>query len=58
MACERQRTTESDIVVVVELVDGLDLSSNVEFLNIVVEVLDGRVLLITAKDQLGFLSPT
>lgn len=42
----------------VELVDGLNLSSDVEFLNLVVEILDGRVLLITAKDQLGFLGPT
>lgn len=51
----RGSVAESDIVVVVELVDGLNLSSDVEFLNLVVEILDGRVLLITAKDQLGFL---
>lgn len=52
-----KRTAQSDIVVVVQLVHSLDLSTNVEFLNLGVEVLDGRVLRITAKDQLGFLLP-
>lgn len=41
----------------VELVDGLNLTTDIEVLNIVVEVLDGGVVLITAKDQLGFLGP-
>lgn len=50
-------TAESDIVVVVELVDSLDLTTNVEFRHLGVEVLDGRVLRIAAKDQLGFLVP-
>ena len=52
-----KRTAQSNIVVVVQLVDSLDLSTDVEFLNLGVEVLDGRVLRITAKDQLGFLLP-
>ena len=41
----------------VELVDSLELATNVEFLDLGVQVLDGRVLLISAKDQLGFLRP-
>ena len=41
----------------VELVDSLDLSTNVELLDLGVQVLDGRVLLVSAKDQLGFLLP-
>jgi hypothetical protein len=42
---------------VVELVDGLNLATNVKFLNLGVEIFNGRVLSITAKDQLGFLLP-
>lgn len=48
---------QSDIVVVGELVDGLDLSTNVELFSLGVEVLDGGVVLVTTKDKLGFLLP-
>lgn len=41
----------------VELVNSLDLSTNVELLDSVVQVLDGRVFRVSAKDQLGFLLP-
>lgn len=41
----------------VELVDSLDLSTNVELLDSVVQVLNGRVFRVSAKDQLGFLLP-
>lgn len=43
-------TAQSNIVVVVQLVDSLDLSTNVEFLDGLVEVDNGRVLGVTAKD--------
>lgn len=48
---------QSDIVVVVQLVDGLDLTTNVKLFGLVVEELDGRVVLVTTKDQLAFLDP-
>lgn len=48
---------QGDIVVVVELVDGLDFTTNVELFGLVVEELDGGVVLVTTKDQLAFLDP-
>lgn len=48
---------QSDIVVVVELVDGLDLSTNVELLGLVVEELDGGMVFVTTEDELGLLGP-
>lgn len=48
---------QSDIVVVGELVDGLDLSADVELCGLGVEVLDGGMVLVTTKDKLGFLLP-
>ena len=48
---------QGDIVVVVQLVDGLDLTTNVELFGLVVEELDGGVVLVTTKDQLAFLDP-
>ena len=48
---------QSDIVVVGELVDGLDLSTNVELFSLGVEVLNGGVVLVTTKDKLSFLLP-
>lgn len=41
----------------VELVDGLDLSTNVELLDGVVQVDDSRVLWVTAEYKLGLFSP-
>jgi hypothetical protein len=41
----------------VELVHGLHLSSNVEFISLGVQVLDCGVLLVTAKDKLRLLRP-
>lgn len=52
-----EHTAEGDIVVVVELVDGLDLATNVELLNGVVQVHDSRVLWVTAEDELSLSSP-
>lgn len=39
----------------VQLVDSFNLSTNVEVLDSLVQVLDGRVLGVTAEDQLGLL---
>lgn len=41
----------------VQLVDSLDLATNVEFLDGLVQVLDGRVLWVTAKDKLSLSGP-
>lgn len=41
----------------VQLVDGLDLATDVELLDGLVQVDDGRVLGVTAKDQLTLLLP-
>lgn len=41
----------------VELVDGLDLATNVELLDGVVQVHDSRVLWVTAEDELSLSSP-
>lgn len=41
----------------VQLVDSLNLSTNVEVVNLGVQVLDSGVVRIAAKDQLGFLCP-
>lgn len=41
----------------VELVDSLDLTTNVELLGGLVQVLDGRVLGVTTEDELTLLSP-
>lgn len=50
-------TSEGDIVVVLEPVDGIDLASNVELLYGLVEVYDSWVLWVTAEDLLGLLCP-
>jgi hypothetical protein len=42
---------------VVQLVDSLDLSTNVELLNGLVQVLDGRVLGVTSEDELSLSGP-
>jgi hypothetical protein len=42
---------------VVQLVNSLDLATNVEFLNGLVQVLNGRVLWVTAKDKLSLSGP-
>lgn len=52
-----EHTAESDIVVVVELVNSLDLSTNVEFLDGLVQVDDGRVLWVTTEDELTLFGP-
>lgn len=41
----------------VQLVDSLNLSTNVELLDGLVQVLDSRVLGITTEDKLGLLGP-
>lgn len=50
-------TAQGDIVVVVKLVDGLDLSTNVEFLGDVVQVLDSRMVHIATENMLSLLRP-
>jgi hypothetical protein len=47
--------SETDIIVVVESVDGLELTTDVELLDSIVKVLDSRVLGVTSEDQLGLL---
>lgn len=49
---EARLTSESNIVVVLESVDGIDLSTNVEVLGSVVKVADSWVLWVAAKDLL------
>jgi hypothetical protein len=44
---------ESDVVVVHEALDNLDLTTNVDIASGLVEVLDGRVLWVAAEDELG-----
>lgn len=50
-------TSKTDIVVVVELVDGLELTTDVEVLGGVVEVDDSRVLWVSTEDKFTFLLP-
>ena len=52
-----EHTAQSDIVVVVQLVDSLDLPTDVELLDGVVQVHDGGVLGVTAENFLGLLGP-
>lgn len=51
------RTAQRNIVVVVQFVDGVNFTTDVEFLGGLVQVLDGWVLGITTEDQLALLSP-
>lgn len=51
----RGSVAQGDIVVVVELVEGLDFASNVELFRFVVEVVYGGVGLVATKDFLSFL---
>jgi hypothetical protein len=44
---------ESDVVIVHEALNDLDLTTNVDIASGLVEVLDGRVLCIAAEDELG-----
>ena len=44
---------ESDVVVVHEALDNLDLTTNVDITSGLVEVLDGRVLWVPTEDELG-----
>lgn len=46
-------TSKRNIIVVLQSVDSLDLSTNVELLSSLVQVLDSWVLWVTAKDLLG-----
>jgi hypothetical protein len=50
-------TSESDVVVVGKFVNSLNLSSNVELLNLGVEIYDSGVLFVTTKDELSFFRP-
>lgn len=52
-----KHTAQTDIVVVVQLVDSLDLATNVQLLDSLVEVNDSRVLGVTAKDEFTLLLP-
>lgn len=52
-----QLTSQSNVIVVVQLVDGLDLSSHVKLLCGVVEVANGGVLRVSTEDLLGLLHP-
>jgi hypothetical protein len=42
---------------VVQLVDSLDLATNIELLNSLVQVYDGRVLGVTTEDKLSLFGP-
>jgi hypothetical protein len=46
---------QADVVVVLQAVDGLELTADVVLLDALVEVLDGRVLGVAAEDLLGLL---
>ena len=50
-------TSESDIVVVVQLVDGLDLSSDVKLLDVFGEVADGGVLRVSTENLNALIDP-
>jgi hypothetical protein len=50
-------TSETNVVIVHQPVDGLDLSANIVFLRLVEQVLYGRMLLVTSKDLLGLFLP-
>lgn len=50
-------TSKTDIVVVVELVDGLELTTDIEVLGGVVEVDDSRVLWVSTEDKFTLLLP-
>lgn len=54
---EKKLTAESDIVVVVQLVDSVNLTTNVVILSGLVQVLDGGVLRVTTEDELALLGP-
>lgn len=51
------RTSEGDIVVVLEPVDSIDLATNVELLCGLVEIFDSWVLWVAAEDLLGLYCP-
>lgn len=51
-------TSQPNIVVVVRLVDGVELSSNIELLGSVIKVANGRVLGVSTENLLGLLDPT
>lgn len=53
----RGSVAQGDVVVVVELVDGFDLTTDVELFSLVVQEFDGRVVLVTTKDILCLLGP-
>lgn len=50
-------TSKTDIIVVLETVNGINLSTNVIILCGIVEIANGRVFLVTTKDLLCFLLP-
>lgn len=55
MCNEEERTAETDIVVVLQSVNGIDLAADIEFLHRVVEIADGGMLVVAAKNLLGLL---
>lgn len=52
-----KRTAQGDIIIVVQLIDSINLATNVELLSSLVQVLDGRVLRVTTEDQFTLLDP-
>lgn len=52
-----KHTAQTDIVVVVQLVDGLNLATNVQLLDSLVQVDDSRVLGVTTEDKFTLLLP-
>lgn len=52
-----KHTAQADIVVVVQLVNSLDLATNVQLLNGLVQVNDSRVLGVTTEDEVTLLLP-
>ena len=50
-------TSQSDVIVVFEAVDGVNLSSNVEFLGSLVQIFNSRMFVVSAKNFFGLLLP-
>lgn len=47
-------TAQRNVVIVIQPVNGFNLPTNVELLDVVVKVFNSGMVLVAAKDQLGF----
>jgi ABC-type uncharacterized transport system ATPase subunit len=52
-----ERTAKTDIVVVLQPVNRIDLAADVELLHRIVEIADRGMLIVAAENLLGLLSP-